>query len=128
MLFIYHVRTQNPDRCLKPKYSGNQHHETDSSRKKKMKILLHEVWPMSGRYQPSSEIKVHDSLFTHLICQGHIREVALGSEPRACMGSSTCCWAFVLPFGLLQSLTEDSQTHRNIWKPLSSFRKCFHTY
>ena len=78
---------------------------------------------MSDRYQPSSEIKVHDSLFTHLICQGHIPEVTLGSESRACVGSSTCCWAFVLLSGLLQSLTEDSQTHRNIWKPLSSFRR-----
>lgn len=83
---------------------------------------------MSGRYQPSSEIKVPDSLLTHLICQGHIHEVTLGSESRAGMGSSACCWAFVLPFGLLQSLAEDSQTDRNIWKPRSSFRKCFHIY
>ena len=83
---------------------------------------------MSGGCQTSSKIKFHDSLFTHLICQGHIHEVTLISVSRARAGSSTCCWAFGLLFGLLQVLTEDSQTYRNIWKPLTSFRKCFPIY
>lgn len=50
--------------------------------------------------------------------------MTLTSVSRVCAGTPTCHRAFVSLDS--KSLTEDSQTHRNIWKPLSSFRKCFH--